>query len=197
MGRFNHLLSFVAIVLCTSASLSAQSGTWHTESQLAREQQLVARGLNNLGQNMGQCWYYVSTTLQNASTSYGANPVCTLPLATDDGFGSLNGYHFNMNATNAWVSLGCIRDNTYGYTELIDGPNMRPGLIVQMRIHYANGTYGPHTAIVYKFDRAAGKITWLESNYSADGIVRTREQLVSDFYNSVQGGYMYSIYYPR
>ena len=80
--------------------------------------------------------------------------------------------------------------------EPLDSVNIYIGMIIQMRIRYANGTYGPHTAIIAQKDTSG--ITFLESNYLGNGMVTNNRRLTyMQFYNSLETYSSYSIYYIK
>jgi hypothetical protein len=72
-----------------------------------------------------------------------------------------------------------------------------PGNIIQMRIRMTNGSYTPHTAIVEVNNPGTQSITFIESNYNGDSIVKRRQVTYSAFMSGLQQSNYFTVYSIR
>lgn len=110
---------------------------WNSLSQAQRNQLIVSRGLQQLGQVTGQnCKEWVRTVVNNASVG-----AVLLPSTRPNGWQWYGNVHVRLVAQNACPA------------------NLQSGQIVQMRL-----TSGlPHTAIIYSC--SSWGMTWLDANW--------------------------------
>lgn len=166
---------------------------WHSDTQATRNQRIVNQANHDLTLNGypgcptcftvgGACKVWAVDVVRVASNLAGGPNVPVWLPATDQGG---NGY--------AWVP----DSNVTSYGAL--APNsMQPGMIIQMRLRYVNGTYGPHTAIVFSTSVATQKVTLVESNYNGDYKVKTRTVSYSWFGSPyIESGNHYTVYQIR
>ncbi len=150
---------------------------WHTQSQTMRNHDILYKAMEYVGTYGGECKPWVQNVVTLASNGAGI-----VPLTTNNG----DGY--------TW-------ENTPGpdagkVSEDLNSPNVHVGMIVQMRIRYKDGSYVPHTAIIY--GKNSTGVTWIESNKQGDGMVRVSSfQTYAQFYATLETLSSYSIYYIK
>ena len=146
-------LALLAFCILFSTSGNCQTN-WHQLTQLSRNQAIVDQTFQYSGQNLGptygQCKTWANTVVSGASRQVGGpNTPVTLPANS-----GANADGFYWNAGPYVYSHGSL-----------DPSQWVPGMIVQMRIHNKDGTYGPHTAIVVSNCPVCKSFTFMESNY--------------------------------
>lgn len=155
------------------AATAQQIAWWQGLTQQQRNQAIVNQAVRQVNVNVGQnCKVWVQQTVVPRASQTVATVPATCPNAT------------------GW--FWCAGGNAVRLAQ--DIRNAPVGAIVQMRVRYANGTYGPHTAIIES--KTADGINWIESNWRLDNTVRRRSQTYASFLNSVtEGGQLkYSVY---
>lgn len=164
------------VFLSIAFTVNAFAG-WHDESQATRNQQIVTQANHDLTLNGypgcqtqaclttgGACKPWATDVVRVASNLAGGLGVIPvyLPPTAEGG----NAYYWDLSTqeqANKVYSYGALAPNA-----------MVPGMIIQMRVHFANGSYGPHTAIVFSTSPATSQLTLVESNYQGDYKVKTR-----------------------
>lgn len=174
MKLLRIISAFAISLFALTAPASALAG-WHQLTQTERDHEIFYAAQSEIGWNGGVCKVWANHIVVKASGS-----VVSLPTTTNNG----DGYTWNPSADVGQLFVP-LSDN-----------QVHIGMIVQMRLHYANGTYGPHTAIIYQKDSTG--VTWIESNYSGNGIVTsTRRQTYAQFTSSLESSSSFSIYYIK
>jgi len=146
--------------------------TWHDFSQDKRNGLILARGLDDEGEDGGVCKPWVEEVVSDASKG-----VVDLPLTTEGGYGC------------AWERSRDV--GTYRQSRI-----PRPGEILQMKWRTVRrnpdtgGYWTPHTAIVYSI--SSDEMEWLDSNWLNDLKVRIHSVKWAEFRTKV---ICYSIYY--
>jgi hypothetical protein len=155
------------------ALTSADYAWWRGLSQIERNQAILDRAYRDLDRNVGvQCKPWVQWVVSEASRG-----VATVPLTAPNAYGWY--WQPGRYATRVYTNIR----------------NVRPGWIVQMNLRFANGSVGPHTAIVVGV--ASSGVYWVESNYAVPNTVKLRFQSYADFerLTYISGQYRYSVYY--
>ncbi|MCG2694504.1 hypothetical protein L6261_00250 [Candidatus Parcubacteria bacterium] len=171
------VLQLSALFLFTALFSGVSFATdWHDLSQITRNHLIHDEAISEVGTYGGECKQWARDVVYSASGG-----VVTIPSTTDDGYG------------DEWEYSPDVGEMTNGIEDLY----VHVGMIVQMRIRYADNSYGPHTAIIYQ--KGSSGITWVESNfYNYDGMVtNTRYQTYAQFYSSLEDSGSYSIYYIK
>lgn len=179
---FRTLVGFLLLTL----SCMARAG-WHDETQATRNQQIVNQANHDLSLVGGACKVWANDVVRVSSyLAGGPDTPIYLPPATNGG----NGYAWDLSKTidqNHVLSYGAYAANA-----------MRPGMLIQMRIRYKDGTYGPHTSIVFSNSVATQQIVLIESNYNGDYVVKKRTVPYSWFgLPYIESGNHYSVYEMR
>ncbi len=176
MNKLLALGKCVIAALClTLLSAGKCYAGWHDLSQTMRDHEIFYAAQSEIGYTGGQCKVWANHIVVKASSS-----VVSLPTTTNNGYG----YTWNPSPDVGQLFVGLENDQVH------------IGMIVQMRVRYANGTYGPHTAIIYQKDSTG--VTWIESNYYGDSrVTATRRQTYTQFYGSLETSSSYSIYYIK
>lgn len=173
------------IVFCLTISqfiASANAATeWHKLTQEDRNRRIVTQAESDFQKIGGECKVWANDVVRVASYFAGGQSV-QLPRATDND----EGY--------AWMDDGTGYEVSYGHLE---PKSMVPGMIIQMHIHYKNGTYGPHTAIVLSNSVETQKLTLIESNYNGNYMVNKRIVGYRDFISSIENKINYTVYTIR
>ncbi|MCK9345112.1 MAG: hypothetical protein M0P64_03260 [Candidatus Pacebacteria bacterium] len=179
MKKFLTAGKFFFAVFCAIFLMAGKSyAGWHELAQSDRNQRIVAQAQHDLYLVGGECKVWAYDVVRVASNQAGGSGVPVPLPATDNG-----GYGY------AWL----YSSNVFSYGAL-NPSQMVPGMIVQMRVRYANGTYGPHTAIVFANSASAHQLTFIESNYQGDYTVRMRNVYWTDFTASVEPTSHYTVY---
>ncbi len=161
---------------------STCGGPWtYVYSQSGRNNAIVAQAQLQVGSYGGQCKTWVYNVVYNASYVVNGGSCGRVLPATD----SWNG---EVSAAYYWISDPYVSGSCLPLGQVV------PGQIIQMRVKYANGSYGPHTSIVEANNVATQSLTFLESNFSGDGIVKRRSVSYSDFIASLQAASYYTVY---
>jgi len=172
-----YLLVALSILFFTASNSYAG---WHSTTQADRNQKIVIQAQHDLGLVGGACKVWAYDVVRVASYYAGGPAVSVyLPLTDNNG----DGYAWVNDGTGNAVSSGALAP-----------ASMTPGMIIQMRIHYANGTYGPHTAIVKANSVGTQVLTFLESNYSTPYTVTERTVSYSAFLASIEPTSHYTVY---
>lgn len=152
---------------------------WHQLSQSTRNLLVIARGRQDLGDNVGvQCKPWVQDVVREASSG-----ATTVPSNTEGGVGC------------AWVS-GSGSSSYIGRTFYRYIKDVKPGEIIQMKIttpeyqEDIGGFWTPHTAIVTAVTSTYMK--WLDSNYVAKKTVGEHKMTFNEWFNRV---ICYNIYW--
>jgi hypothetical protein len=166
----SRLVAFLAVCAAIVTTAVAATTGWHGLSQSQRNSRILNRADDDLNQNVGMsCKEWVRRVVRNAS-------------------GGEVGIPSNQN-DYTW--------NSHPYVYRCPQPYpiswVQPGQIIQMRWTNANGTSTPHTAIV--LSRTSTSMTWIDSNWQGDEVVRTHSMTYSHFNNRV--GNNYNIYEIR
>ncbi len=182
------LLALSVMLLTAGTSYAG----WHELPQTTRANQLTVGAFSYYpqylgnqtygGQNLGECKVFLKKVVHDVSTAAGS-PVGTVDLPSNAPYP--NDYYWGVNQGNSGnpyvVSYGALDPNYW-----------QPGMIVQMRTKYANGTYGPHTAMVWTV--YGGSITFIESNYTTTYTVDVRSVSRTAFYNQTENGNHFTVY---
>lgn len=172
MQRIKIALTLFALLFIASAVLASAASVWHGYSQSTRNNRIINRGDNDIGDDVGmQCKEWVREVVKDAS-----NNVVTLPSTKS------NGYQWNSSS------------NVEAIPQPSPATMAGPGCIIQMKWTNQNGSSNPHTAIV--LSRNSSGMTWLDCNWHGDEVVRTHFVSYSAFYAAVDG-YKYTLYYVK
>ena len=144
--------------------------------------------LRNLRGNVSRSRSMLCGVASNQTNGYTNTRI--LPLTADwSYYGDMSSYVWSQT------------DPNYQYVAAIAGSGISTlasavaGSIIQMRIKMANGTYGPHTAIVEVNNTSTQMITLIESNYYVDSYTDRRGPMIySAFVLALEGNYEYTIY---
>ena len=177
LGICKYLLAALFIITITASKSYAG---WHDTTQTDRNQRIVTQAQHDLGLAGGECKVWAYDVVRVASYYAGGPAVPVYLPATDN-----NGYGY------AWVNDGTGNAVSSG---ALTPSSMVPGMIIQMRIRYANGTYGPHTAIVLSNSVGTQQLTFIESNYNGDYIVKVRTTSYASFLSSIEPTNHYTVY---
>jgi len=166
----------LSAILVFFVSVGSAFAGWHDLTQTGRNHAIHDEAVANNNTYGGECKPWVQNIV-----SWASGGVVTVPLTTNNG----HGY--------TWEYSPDVGEMYNGIEDL----NVHVGMIVQMRIKYSDGSYGPHTAIIYQ--KNSSGITWIESNYSGDGMVCIRYyfETYQHFYDSLEYPWSYSIYYIK
>lgn len=181
MSKFLSFGKFLFTAVCVFFLTAGNSyAGWHSTTQSDRNQKILIQAQHDLGLVGGSCKIWAIDVVRVAST-YAGGPLVPVYLPSTDNNG--NGYAWVNDGTGNAVSSGALAPS-----------QMVPGMIIQMRIRYLNGSYGPHTAIVLANSASAQQLTFIESNYNGDYVVKTRSVYYSDFLSSIEPTSHYTVY---
>jgi hypothetical protein len=164
------LISFLLTIVLVSSAAFALSTSWHDLSQSERNQRILSDGHEDLNDDVGvSCKIWVRNIVREASGN-----LVTIPSTKSNGY--------------QWYS----HPDVYAVPQPSPVEWVTPGCIIQMKWRNQNGTTYPHTAIVVS--KNSSGMTWIDSNWNGDQVVRTHFVSYSQFYTAVQG-YRYTLYY--
>jgi hypothetical protein len=163
------LVCLVLSAATASAYTLAQYNYWHfTLYQPARNNAILAaangqpRGVTS-SSLYGNCYKWASKMVSTASTG-----VMQLPLILP------SNYYWN---SDVWIQS---RTYTTKVGTIPAVKNALPGQIVQMETLFADGTWGPHTAIVHHIDSSG--VWFIDANYTRNQV--TLHKMTWDYFNS-------------
>lgn len=162
-----------SVVLClafvTAATAAVMTG-WHDLTQSQRNRLILNRANQDLNRNVGvECKEWVQDVV------YGASNGAVYPPQ------NRNDYTWQ---THRYV---------YRYPHPFPISWVEPGQIIQMRWRNRNGATYPHTAIV--LDKTSSSMTWIDSNWNRDTVVKSHVVTFRDFDRQV--GSYYNVYEIR
>ncbi len=164
---------FISIMLLM-LSATASAGSWqYVLSQQGRNAAILAEANNQKGKTFpyeSKAW--VQNVVLKVSSAYGTPR--QLPQNSSDGW--------------EWTIPPSVTSVMRRY---VTPQQFLPGDIVQMKIHYKDGSYGPHTAIVLSV--TSSEITWIDENYTEKNTVGTHKMSFYQFSMLVPSN-NYSVY---
>ncbi len=158
--KFSRRLAVVLAVcfVFVGAAFASTASWWHGQSQNQRNSAILTRGSSDNNHNVGMvCKDWVRRVVQDASQN-----VVTIPSTRS------NDYQWNNS------------QNVYAYAQPFYMSWVQPGQIIQMRWrNQGDSEVYPHTAIVRS--KTSSSMTWIDCNWSGDGVVRTHTVTFSQF----------------